>query len=368
MLAGTCRRPTAPSTGCYSSPTLTTPRCAPTPASYRIPWRGAHFPKPCSADRVPRPSVSGAAVPQSGWARHTGASQPGWASTGLPVLAPRLANDMIAPRTVLVHTHCVLCCRRYNAGSGGLFEMHEWLDTSRVLYGLVKMPFGTGQFRRIKWVWLQWVGDDVPPMTVRCRGSTGQAGRATPHTPHTRTRTHTGARAHAQAHTRTRTRTRTCTRTHVHNTHARAANAPPPCSAGRPALSCAARAAWQAGVRRDGQGHAAAALALQRAHERRQPRRDHARGRHRSRALRSRSRASPCGTVLPLLTRSASALASPKQCFALFLDVHHVPARARPAPPDTPTRAWLLVCAWLFFFADQARDRVGRRLLGFERH
>ena len=84
--------------------------------------------------------------------------------------------------------------------------MHEWLDTSRVLYGLVKMPFGTGQFRRIKWVWLQWVGDDVPPMTVRCRGSTGQAGRATPHTPHTRTRTHTGARAHAHTHTRTRAR------------------------------------------------------------------------------------------------------------------------------------------------------------------
>jgi hypothetical protein len=62
--------------------------------------------------------------------------------------------------------------RLYNSGSGSVMEMVEWLDTSKVLYGLVRMSFGTGQFRRTKWVWLQWSGDDVGAMQ-RSRGVYG---------------------------------------------------------------------------------------------------------------------------------------------------------------------------------------------------
>lgn len=52
----------------------------------------------------------------------------------------------------------------FNAGAGSVVEMVEWLDTKKVLYGLVRMGFGTGQFARQKWIWVQWSGDDVSAM------------------------------------------------------------------------------------------------------------------------------------------------------------------------------------------------------------
>eukprot|EP01052_Picozoa_sp_SAG31_P086112 SAG31_NODE_46710_length_253_cov_0.675325_1_plen_60_part_10 len=51
-----------------------------------------------------------------------------------------------------------------NAGTGSLREMLQWLSTHRVLYGLVRMSFGTGIFRRSKWVYLQWAGVGMSAM------------------------------------------------------------------------------------------------------------------------------------------------------------------------------------------------------------
>jgi hypothetical protein len=38
----------------------------------------------------------------------------------------------------------------FKAGSQGLPEMREWLEPTRVLYGLLRMSFGAGQFKRCK--------------------------------------------------------------------------------------------------------------------------------------------------------------------------------------------------------------------------
>ena len=38
----------------------------------------------------------------------------------------------------------------FKAGSQGLPEMKEWLEPTRVLYGLLRMSFGAGQFKRCK--------------------------------------------------------------------------------------------------------------------------------------------------------------------------------------------------------------------------
>ena len=50
----------------------------------------------------------------------------------------------------------------HNAGSGGLVEMRKNFDEDAVQFGLVRMAFGTGEYRRVEWVSVQWSGEDVP--------------------------------------------------------------------------------------------------------------------------------------------------------------------------------------------------------------
>jgi len=54
----------------------------------------------------------------------------------------------------------------FNAGSLSINEMIEWLKEQEVLYGLLRMGFGKGVFRRTKWVGIWWRGDEVKPMMM----------------------------------------------------------------------------------------------------------------------------------------------------------------------------------------------------------
>jgi hypothetical protein len=47
------------------------------------------------------------------------------------------------------------------AGSNGAFEMTELLADDRSVFGVVRMAFGTGRFRRTKRVFFLWHGDAV---------------------------------------------------------------------------------------------------------------------------------------------------------------------------------------------------------------
>ena len=40
--------------------------------------------------------------------------------------------------------------------------MRKYLHPELVLYGLVRMSFGSGRFRRTKWVFIHWSGPKVP--------------------------------------------------------------------------------------------------------------------------------------------------------------------------------------------------------------
>lgn len=46
----------------------------------------------------------------------------------------------------------------YNAGSLSINEMRDWLKDDQVLFGVVRMGFGSGTFRRTKWLFLNWSG------------------------------------------------------------------------------------------------------------------------------------------------------------------------------------------------------------------
>lgn len=46
-------------------------------------------------------------------------------------------------------------------GSGGLFELAEQLPENKVCFGLLRLAFGTGRFRRTKFIFFQWSGDQV---------------------------------------------------------------------------------------------------------------------------------------------------------------------------------------------------------------
>jgi hypothetical protein len=50
----------------------------------------------------------------------------------------------------------------HEAGTGSLPEMRQYLHPELVLYGLVRMAFGSGRFRRYKWVFIHWSGPSVP--------------------------------------------------------------------------------------------------------------------------------------------------------------------------------------------------------------
>eukprot|EP01062_Namystynia_karyoxenos_P070070 TRINITY_DN65456_c0_g1_i1.p1 TRINITY_DN65456_c0_g1~~TRINITY_DN65456_c0_g1_i1.p1 ORF type:complete len:447 (+),score=192.61 TRINITY_DN65456_c0_g1_i1:92-1342(+) len=49
----------------------------------------------------------------------------------------------------------------YNAGSQSIDEMHDNLDEGKVLYGLVRLGFGKGEWRRTKWICVTFVGQSV---------------------------------------------------------------------------------------------------------------------------------------------------------------------------------------------------------------
>jgi hypothetical protein len=51
------------------------------------------------------------------------------------------------------------------AGSNGLFEVMASLPADKVLFGVVRVGFGTGRFRRTKRIFFQWVGDNVGVVT-----------------------------------------------------------------------------------------------------------------------------------------------------------------------------------------------------------
>lgn len=50
------------------------------------------------------------------------------------------------------------------SGLGSLPEMCKHLDPSKVLFGLLRLGFGAGQFRRTKWCFFHWVGPSVGPV------------------------------------------------------------------------------------------------------------------------------------------------------------------------------------------------------------
>eukprot|EP01065_Artemidia_motanka_P033204 TRINITY_DN40179_c0_g1_i1.p1 TRINITY_DN40179_c0_g1~~TRINITY_DN40179_c0_g1_i1.p1 ORF type:complete len:454 (+),score=160.87 TRINITY_DN40179_c0_g1_i1:93-1364(+) len=49
----------------------------------------------------------------------------------------------------------------FNAGSASIDEMHDNLEEDRVLYGLVRLAFGKGEWRRTKWICLTFIGQSM---------------------------------------------------------------------------------------------------------------------------------------------------------------------------------------------------------------
>jgi hypothetical protein len=49
-------------------------------------------------------------------------------------------------------------------GSNGIFELVEFLPEEKVLFGIFRVAFGTGRFRRTKHIMFQWIGDKVGPV------------------------------------------------------------------------------------------------------------------------------------------------------------------------------------------------------------
>jgi hypothetical protein len=52
----------------------------------------------------------------------------------------------------------------FNAGGGSLEEMKKSLVSDEVLFGLLRMGFGRGAFRRVKHIFIHWSGADVNPL------------------------------------------------------------------------------------------------------------------------------------------------------------------------------------------------------------
>eukprot|EP01063_Lacrimia_lanifica_P026049 TRINITY_DN3436_c0_g3_i1.p1 TRINITY_DN3436_c0_g3~~TRINITY_DN3436_c0_g3_i1.p1 ORF type:complete len:517 (+),score=249.87 TRINITY_DN3436_c0_g3_i1:46-1551(+) len=52
----------------------------------------------------------------------------------------------------------------FNAGSKSIDEMHDNLDETKVLFGLIRLGFGSGAYRRNKWVCVTFIGSQVRPM------------------------------------------------------------------------------------------------------------------------------------------------------------------------------------------------------------
>ena len=52
----------------------------------------------------------------------------------------------------------------FNAGGGSLDEMKKSLASDEVFFGLLRMGFGRGAFRRVKHIFIHWSGADVNPL------------------------------------------------------------------------------------------------------------------------------------------------------------------------------------------------------------
>jgi len=50
----------------------------------------------------------------------------------------------------------------HNGGGGSVEQMREWLAEDEVLFGLVRMGFGSGRFRRTYWLFVHWIGPNTP--------------------------------------------------------------------------------------------------------------------------------------------------------------------------------------------------------------
>uniref|UniRef100_A0A7S1C4B3 ADF-H domain-containing protein n=1 Tax=Bicosoecida sp. CB-2014 TaxID=1486930 RepID=A0A7S1C4B3_9STRA len=48
-----------------------------------------------------------------------------------------------------------------NAGSMSVNEMRDWLKDDKVYFGILRMGFGSGDFRRTKWIFFHWSGESV---------------------------------------------------------------------------------------------------------------------------------------------------------------------------------------------------------------
>ena len=53
----------------------------------------------------------------------------------------------------------------HQAGSNGVFELLEHLPANKVLFGVLRMAFGTGRFRRTKRIFFHWTGDECGAVT-----------------------------------------------------------------------------------------------------------------------------------------------------------------------------------------------------------
>jgi hypothetical protein len=51
--------------------------------------------------------------------------------------------------------------RLVNAGSKGINQMASIVKDTEVYFGIIRVAFGTGRFRRTKWVFVSWSGDKV---------------------------------------------------------------------------------------------------------------------------------------------------------------------------------------------------------------
>lgn len=68
-------------------------------------------------------------------------------------------RELLGPFNWILFTPNASKVEFVNAGSMSVDEMREWLKEDQVYYGLLRMGFGTGKFRRTKWISVWWTGD-----------------------------------------------------------------------------------------------------------------------------------------------------------------------------------------------------------------
>jgi len=63
-----------------------------------------------------------------------------------------------------------------NAGSLSAPEMAKWLADDMPLFGLLRMSFGAGKFKRLKWITVSWPGGAKVGMVARAKATGARAG------------------------------------------------------------------------------------------------------------------------------------------------------------------------------------------------